>query len=1243
MTKKAVVTNIFLLLAGITAFSQIYFGDTVRWHPVSTHYIKNGLDTQKVYYLTFDGSTELNSWLLPVYTKVFPVKSYAKAKVTLLDVTLQPYDTVIFGQEFVADTLNIEAQVALSRRQPYLRLRFVPLVNKNGRLYRVTAFKVRIDLFPVQRKSVRKFKANSVLRAGRWVKIGIPAPGVYKITYDKLRELGFSNPQQVRVFGNDFGQLPYDNSAYAPDDLNENKVFYASDYLLFYAEGPARWYYDTAAGMMLPVTHDYSDTAYYFLTDYDTGFDNNMDLVSDESNSPDVETDLSLVYGVFDQNDYNVLHSGRIWFALPLLDYQSSQDYGFSVKNIVSKPGKARITFVGRSEVNSVLTASCCGYSSSVQVPALYGDVIWGFYRELNLDFVPDAGDTLVFTLTYNGVVSSAKALVDKIIFNAYRKLYYSGITSVTDPALTAQGQTVKFKLYNVPSGAMVWDITNPVRPFRLPLHIEGQEAWFVANTDTLRRFVVFSPEDALSPVFDGEGLGRIDNQNLHAISANTDMIIVTHKNFVESAEQLAELHRRFDGLNVQVVTVDRIYNEYSSGMRDVVAIRNFLRSVYEKPGSTLRWVLLFGDGSYRNKPARNNPLYVPTYQTLNSLNDNGFLSFVSDDFYAMFDPDEGDITPSNYGLTDVNIGRLPVKSVQEARDAVRKIEYYLYHQDKLPWKRYVVFIADDGSQNIFMNDAENVSLNVYNKNPEFQVKKIYLDAYRASINFGGEEYPGAVIDIKNRVEDGSLIIGYLGHGNETVLTSERVITISDVRNWKNLTRLNFFITGTCEFGRFDMYSWYQMEVSAGEEVVLNPVGGAIALLTTTRLSYSSVNFYINYGVFDHAFDRDSSGKITLGEIIRRTKRDYSSYYVHEFVLLGDPALKLTYPVNNVVVTNITPDTLKALSEVRLEGKVVDTAGNIIPDFNGDLYLTVFAKPGYYWTLNNDGVGAFRYLDYKNIIFNGKVSVTSGQFNADFIVPKDIDIETGQSKIIFYAADPDDEAIGSQMIIVGGKKDTVINDTEGPRIKLYLNDTMFVNGSITNDHPEVLAYLYDQTGINTMAAGLGHELRLILDDRQFIVNDYFVADKNTYKSGVLKYKLYKLSPGKHTLTLRAFDVLNNYSEKTIEFYVTDDAQVELNNVFNYPNPFVNNTAFYFEHNQAGQPMVAMIQIFTVSGRLVKTLVRDVTSDGFFAGPIYWDGRDTYGQPVARGVYFYILTVKTGDGKTAKFTGKLLKI
>jgi hypothetical protein len=493
------------------------------------------------------------------------------------------------------------------------------------------------------------------------------------------------------------------------------------------------------------------------------------------------------------------------------------------------------------------------------------------------------------------------------------------------------------------------------------------------------------------------------------------------------------------------------------------------------------------------------------------------------------------------------------------------------------------------------------------------------------------------------------LILNYTGHGGETGWAGERILTISDINSWNTLNNMPIFLTATCEFSRFDD----PFRTSAGELVLLNGNGGGIALMTTTRLVYSSPNFVLNSSFYNLVFKRNSDGSTPrLGDAFMKTKnKNASSSNSRNFSLLGDPALKMALPQNQVVTTSVNGsplnqlDTLKALSKVTIAGYVADEAGNKMNSYNGVVYPTVFDKERTIKTLNNDGSGVFEFEVQDNKLFKGKASVVNGDFSFTFIVPKDIDYKIGKGKVIYYSENGSTDANGfSTNFLVGGSNDSALADNQGPEVEIYLNDESFVYGGVTNPEPVLLVKLFDPLGVNTVGSGIGHDLVAIVDgntEDAIVLNDFYEASEDNYQEGKIKYPFDKFSEGKHTITVKAWDVANNSSEKTIEFNVVSDKEVDIQNLVNYPNPFTTKTEFIFQHNQPGIPLDVKVEIFTVSGKLVKSIDRVIVNEGFLSRDIKWDGKDDFGDSIGKGVYVYKLIVRSRNGSRAEEIQKLV--
>ncbi|MFH0866141.1 MAG: type IX secretion system sortase PorU, partial [Bacteroidota bacterium] len=729
---------------------------------------------------------------------------------------------------------------------------------------------------------------------------------------------------------------------------------------------------------------------------------------------------------------------------------------------------------------------------------------------------------------------------------------------------------------------------------------------------------------------------------------------------------RLAALHSTYDGYTSAVVTPAQIYNEFSSGNQDISAIRDFVKMFYDRAASAdelPQYLLFLGDASYdyKNRISENTN-FVPTFQSPRAVNYAD--SYATDDFFGFLDSLEG---PYVNSLLDIGIGRFPVKSAAEAGYIVDKIAEYLKISNPLnsgngcdgytlgssgEWKNIICFVADD-EQSDFFTDCENFATYIDTTYNNYNIEKIYCDAYVQETGAGGQRYPDVNDAINRRIEKGALIINYIGHGGEVGWAHERILQIADIESWENFHNLPLFITATCEFSRYDD----PKRTSAGEMVLLKSDGGGIALLTTSRLAYSNFNAGLNGRFYQNAFKKINGSYPALGDLVIVSKNwnDNVDPNVRNFILLGDPALSLSYPENKVLTTKVNQhdtmsvtDTLKALQKVIIEGIIADPAGQKLTGFNGVVYPIVYDKKSTTYTLGNDSPGnILPFMIQKSILYKGKVSVTNGDFTFSFVVPMDIAYNYGKGRISYYASDGTTDANGfyeNNYFIIGGTDTTAAFDNAGPEIRLYLNDSDFVSGGMTSENPLLLSIVKDTNGINTVGNGIGHDIVAVLDgntSNSIVLNDYYEADLNSYQKGTIRYPLEELSDGIHTLSLKVWDIYNNSSETSIDFFVSQSAELALYHVLNYPNPFTTHTEFYFEHNQPCCDLDVQIQIFTITGKLVKTIDQNVLTDGFRAEPIAWDGLDEYGDPIARGVYLYRLKIKNTDGSLAEKTEKLV--
>ncbi len=1229
-----------------------------------------------IYYLHFHGATYHQKTLLPEYNELITLpQNTSEVIAAFVDVQYENLpDEQIKNIQYIENIqaeIYLESKLVHSGKKAFMEYAFLP-VRKNkatGKYEKVVEFSIQYSTKHNRNNSFKskKYASQSVLRSGNWVKIKIERDGIYQLTFDELRELGFADPEKVRVFGSGGEMLSKVNSDPQPDDLKENRIYRATNYILFYGKGTTKWNYDSENDIFTHTLHSFSDYAYYFLTDKNTGYNN---LISEETpvNGSATHTTSTYHYRQFYEKDsVNLLRSGEEWYWRQFNTVVTEHGFRFHVPGMIDTSPKVTLSLVSHSKMDNYFNVKTDGLNENIYMTPITSSQL-SEYADKKIVTLPfsTSSDDVRFTLNYNFTDIDSKAWLDFILLNTKRELQVlSNQMHFRNTTTYGTDNITKFNLTGVNSGSRIWDITDPTNISELKLHISGSTAHFTTATDTIKEFIAFNNSAYLKPITKSEDTGPVANQNLHALP-QTKFIIVSDTLFMEYAEELAQLHRDFDGMHVTVVTPEQIYNEFSSGTPDVTAIRNFVKMFYDRADSVQalipKYLLLFGDGSFDNKTqSQGNTNFIPTYQSQQSLLSTA--SFVTDDFFGMLDDDEYD----HIGLVDIGIGRLPVKNKTEAQQQIDKIKRYISTESKGDWQNMLCFIGDDADdkQLIHMTHADSLARMTARRYPYYNIDKILLDAYPQISSSSAERYPEAAAAINRRIQKGALIINYTGHGNEERLTEEDVITMNSILNWDNYY-LPIFMTATCEFSRFDDYDAENdaTTTTAGEMVLLNPDGGGIALFTTTRLVFSGDNMELNYNFYQYVFERDENNeRYRLGDIVRLTKRatgKTNSVNKRNFTLLGDPAIQLAYPKYKVMTSTINhqniedaTDTIKALSEVTITGYIADTNGEKLNDFNGRVYPTIYDKERHRKTLNNDNAGVINFTVQNNILYKGKSTVNNGEFSFTFIVPKDIGYDFGKGKISYYAKgfiDQDSTKFADATgyynnIIIGGSNTSAETDNQGPDIDLYLNDENFVFGGITNETPVLLAFVKDKNGINTVGNGIGHDITAVLDNNTnniLVLNDYYEADNDSYKSGTIQYPFTKLSEGHHSIRLKVWDIYNNSSEAYLEFIVAKSSELILERLFNYPNPFQYTTNFCFQHNQSSTSLDVEIKIYNLSGGLVKTIKNSQHTEGYLSEPVSWDGTTDNGQKLESGIYIYQTIVQsTVTGQTVKKSGKLL--
>ena len=1280
MLKKVVFSFVFssFLLSAVAQQRAGSLHREIQWKsPVQ---IKAG-DNETAWQLRFKNARyDATTGFLPFYSEnISSVLNYYVSGITvkLVNARYEPLveSSLVLGNPFIKEEVEVKTGFGTAARQPVGTVSFIPLrKTKSGSYEKLISFDLHITQQTGSRSAHAGRRAgvsNSVLASGTWHKLAVKEEGIYKLDFAFLQKMGIDvaavNPQQIRMYGNGGGMLPQANNIPRKDDLEEmaivvigeaDGVFDAGDYILFYGQSPDAWHLDQADDRFHHNKHLYSDHAYYFITTDLSGTSKRINSQPSLASSPSDYPVTSFDHYDFHEVDQsNFIKSGRKFYG-EAFDVNLTQSFSFSVPNLVSgSTAYYRTVVAAHSNTISNFTVKYNSQSlCNVSIPSVGTGYLAPYGKEAACSGTfSAAGSGLTFVFTYNQPLLSSIGYLDYIEFNVRRNLVMAeNRVRFRDKNTAGVGVNAAYTIQGYSSNLVLWDVTDHNNVFEQEVIAGGQ---FVSGTAVVREYLLFSDQAYMVPVTSS----LLVNQNLHSLPAS-DFIIVSHPLFLAEANRLAEFHRTNDNLTVTVADVNQVYNEFSSGARDISAIRDFFRLFYEKfPNNSPRYAMLFGDGSYDNKnDFSGNTNFIPTYQSENSL--SVLDSYVSDDYFGLLDSNEGDWAVNPIQYLDVGIGRMPVSTAAEANQMVNKVIRY-YETGNLgsptacnetnsslgDWRNFICLVADDEDGGTHLSQTENLLVNLNPFIKKFNYDKIYIDAFQQESTPGGQRFPDASRAIDNRIEKGTLVINYVGHGGELGWAHEKILGNEMVNAWKNAYRMSLFITATCEFSRFDDPA----RTSSGEYVLLNAGGGGIALFTTTRLVYSAPNAILNRDLFEHMFEPLNNEMPRLGDIFRLTKIDNAvGINPRNFTLLGDPALRLAYPKYDIVATHINnqplsgvADTIKALSRVTISGEIREN-GQKLSSFNGVIYPTVFDKSVQAKTLGQDQSSPVLTFNLqKNILYKGKASVMNGNFSFTFIIPKDISYNYGTGRLSFYAQNSEEDASGYyDSLIIGGIEPNSTSDVNGPGIKLYLNDEKFVFGGITNEDPKIFALLVDSSGINTVGNGIGHDITAQLDgqtNQPYVLNDFYEADLDNFQQGKILYSLKDLSEGRHSLQLKVWDIFNNSSQAYTEFIVASSAEIALSHVLNYPNPFTTHTSFFFEHNQACDGLDVQVQVFTVSGKLITTLQKQIFCDGYRSDQLSWNGTDDFGDRIGRGVYIYRLKVRNSLGQTAEKFEKLV--
>lgn len=1110
---------------------------------------------------------------------------------------------------------------------------------------------------------IHTFAASSALAQGKWVRISIPETGIYQITDAELRRMGFADPSKVGVFG--FGGEMLDEAFSKPhlDDLPEVALYRdeAKKRILFYGKGVTKWSYSD--NRFIHRNNPYAREGCYFLHVKEEGMPLQIATVDSDTQNPAAFATTYQDYALHEADLTSLANTGRELYGESFV-YTRAQNFKFAMPGITNDLATVEVDFaINSPDVGNTLKATVTGAPdfTELKLPTGVGKYQIAKKSMLRATWNPTSETPNVSLLYKPGGNNTKVASLNYIRINATRQLQISGnyqfFRNPTASAYRFDGATWS-------SNFQIWDLSQRQTPVRVNHFMHAGQPAF-SRPHKGGEYAVLD----LDLTFPGvTKLGEVQNQNLHALP-QTDMVIIVQPKLRAQAERLAQYRRTHDGLHVTVVTPQQIYNEFSSGTPDATAYRLFLKMFYDRSvtqGTPPAYLLLFGDGGVDNRgmeSSRWKPAvmenFLLTYQSDPSLVEVD--SYVCDDYFGFLDDNEGGKTDNDGQYTlisdvlDLGIGRLPVRTLEEAKNVVDKIINYSDNKVIGRWKNNLCFLGDDGDNNTHMRHADQmVKLIQEGEHHEFNFSKIYLDAYPREMTASGTAYPAAKKLLFDQLQQGTLIMNYSGHGATTGITHEKLFMLGDAQSII-MKRLPIWITATCDFSRFDDYN-----TSAGEALLLNPDGGASALFTTTRVVYSDGNLSLNRELIRKLFVKHADGtRYRLGDVMKLAKIALGSQLNKlNFLLLGDPSMTMAYPEYRMEITEVngqpvteTPVLMKALSKMSFKGRVLELGSQTTAThFNGMLYPTVYDAEEEVTSLDNENKGApFVFNDRTRKLFAGSDSIRKGEFEFSFIVPRDISYSQKKGMLNLYASESTrKEAQGYfNGFIVGGTADVLENDTAGPAIHtLYLNNDSFRDGDVVNATPYLFAELSDETGINTSGASIGHDLMATIYSEgavpvRHVLNHYFLTSPGTANRGSVGFSIPALPDGNYELELKAWDVYNNPAVRTLRFTVKDTQKPIIFDLRSDRNPVREEVSFLLTHNRPETKVKARIQVYTQMGQCVWDQEVNAMSEFMEQLPVTWNLRTASGNRIQPGIYIYRALLSTNGEHYATKSKKLI--
>ncbi len=1073
----------------------------------------------------------------------------------------------------------------------------------------------------------------SVLSTGRWWRLDATQEGIYRLTTAQLPDLRGTACDSIAIYGGRTGALNQQNSRTKLDDLrqvatqildhNANDRFDDGDELLFYAEGADRWAWDNTLGRWTWNRHPYANHASWYLT---TSCPAPLRIATATPLQADTTLTTHTVVATHHNDLSSPFQSGQLWMGERFSHSSRTRTFTLPLPSQGASHVKVRYALASVSSIAASFRVSTVGYNqpTSIGRTTVYTTVI---------DELQTAADSYTFTVTYEPQDNAATGYLDYIELTATAPIVFNGgqLTVRTEP--DGRHQTAAWQCSGGSGQPQVWEVT---RAGRERIMASGNN-WSDSATEA-RKYILFDGTHYLAP----EAIEPLANQNLHGAGA-TDLVIVTLPQYLGQAQRLATLHEVLDGLSSLVVTDQQVFNEFSYGQRDPMAIRSLLRWLKRThPQAPPRYLVLFGKGSYDNRNLLDSPTpSLVTYETPYSFDDNG-RSYASDDILGYLS-DEG--SGSSTETLEVSTGRLPARNIEEATLIVDKLETYMTRGDLLDsessgdWRNSVVLLADDADpgqrgDTVFVHSSETVARNIKKAYPHLNTVRLYADAFPQTSGAIGSYYPDLNNALRQRINYGCLLLNYIGHGSAEYIGTERYIELSDIAAYTNINRLPLLVTSTCSYGHYDY-----PENLCGAEACLLASAGMVSVISAAR-PISHIERFNN----DVVINALKPGN-TIGDALRIAKNRTPSPPC--IGITGDPALRLSHPSNRVCITHINRQAVEdstdiqasVLSRVTVTGQIQDSLGRLLTDFDGQLYPIVYDREMRTSTLANDNPGTeVSFVQQQNILYRGTHRVVGGEFEYSFTVPIDVPYSYDYVKLSHYATSATDDATGSYHRLMFGGMSGDAEQVAPPVVQLFIGDTNFRNGNLTGENPTILGILYDTSGIN-VGAGLGHDITATLDGNPhsvIVLNNMYEPDLLDNRYGKVSYTLQGIVPGRHTLELKAWNIFGLSSTASVEFIVRGSDTLSFSDLQCFPNPASTYSDITLRTNSPDRISSAELQIYNTRGQLIHRETPAVSTGCYMVGPVRWNVSEVHS-----GIYLVRMLITDTDGVNRQATAKCI--